>query len=110
MDKSVASERSAHLTLVKVQRMKPGRITTVSLYVSRELPHVLHCTRGLKRRLRLPPLVVPLWRASLGERLILDGRSGLLYALQRLVQKQPCFSYCSKIGPQKIGHSIIVSS
>jgi len=56
-------------------------------YAPRELPHVLNGVGPLKRRLRLMPALMPLavfFYCLFWKRLILDGRPGLFYALQRL--------------------------
>ena len=57
-------------------------------YMSRELTEIPAANRGLRDRLRLMPPLMPIavfLYCLFGKGLILDGRSGLFYALQRLV-------------------------
>jgi glycosyltransferase involved in cell wall biosynthesis len=57
-------------------------------YMNRELAEIFTAKRGLRDRLRLMPPLMPIavfLYCLFGKGLILNGRSGLFYALQRLV-------------------------
>ncbi|HUN98426.1 MAG TPA: glycosyltransferase family 2 protein, partial [Bradyrhizobium sp.] len=63
-------------------------VNSQARYMSRELPKVSSGGRGLRDRLRRLPPFMPIavfLYCLFGKGLILDGRSGLFYALQRMI-------------------------
>ena len=65
----------------------PDWLASQARYGQRELPYIISGMGGLKNRLRRMPALTPLavfFYCLFAKGLILDGRAGLFYSLQRL--------------------------